>query len=211
MLDFFLNPSSPRGSGNRLKRQANPMFNVVYLVDSSRSIRRRDFRKGLRAVKLLTRKARRDSNVFAAITFSTDAEVSFNFTNQRDAEDKLMKLPYMRGKTNTQLALEKCRVQLLENPNSGRLARGQSKVLIVTDGQSNVRSELTLKKAQTLKQLKIEIFVVAVGYHIYGMEELVGLASTGDTHMFRVQDMRTFVDIVKLIPPVRYQRGAMKP
>ena len=112
ILFFFLN--SVRRSQNREKRQTSGIFNVVYLVDSSRSIRLKDFKKGLRAIKLLTRKARRESNVFAAITFSTDVEVSFNFTNQRDAERKIEKLPYMRDKTNTQLALEKCKTELLE-------------------------------------------------------------------------------------------------
>lgn len=187
------------------------MFNVVYLVDSSRSIRHKDFKKGLRAIKLLTRKARRELNMFAAITFSTNAVVSFNFTNQRDAERKIGKLPYMRGKTNTQLALEKCKTELLENPKSGLMKNAESKVLVVTDGQSNVKSELTLRKAEELKQLKTEIFVVAIGYHIFGISELVGLASAVDTHMFRVQDMKSFVDIVKLIPPIRYQRDLIRP
>ena len=209
ILFFFLN--SVRRSQNREKRQTSGIFNVVYLVDSSRSIRLKDFKKGLRAIKLLTRKARRESNVFAAITFSTDVEVSFNFTNQRDAERKIEKLPYMRDKTNTQLALEKCKTELLENPNSGLIKGAESKVLIVTDGQSNVKSELTLNKAQALKQSNTEIFVVAIGYHVYGMSELLDLASTVDSHLFRVQDMKSFVEIVKLIPPIRYQREVKRP
>ena len=71
-------------------------------------------------------------------------------------------------------------------------------VLLVTDGQSNSR-DLTVSKAKVLKGIGIDIFVVAVGSHIYGIDEMVNVASfPPENHMFRVQTLRDFKQVVKL-------------
>ena len=43
--------------------------------------------------------------------------------------------------------------------------------------------------------------MVAVGGYLDGLQELVGIASSTDAHMYRVADMQGFADLVKLIPP----------
>ena len=44
-------------------------------------------------------------------------------------------------------------------------------VLLVTDGQSNEFRHLTIPKADALKATGVEIFVVAVGRYIPGIDE----------------------------------------
>ena len=71
-------------------------------------------------------------------------------------------------------------------------------VLLVTDGQSNSRY-LTISKAKALKDNGIDIYVVAVGSHINGIDEMVKVASSPPkNHMFRVQTLGDFWQVVKL-------------
>ena len=71
-------------------------------------------------------------------------------------------------------------------------------VLLVTDGQSNSR-DLTISKAKALKDDGIDIYVVAVGSYINGIDEMVKVASSPpENHMFRVQTLNDFWQVVKL-------------
>ena len=72
-------------------------------------------------------------------------------------------------------------------------------VLLVTDGQSNSRDR-TIREAQALKGNGVDIYVVAVGSHIYGIDEMVRVASSPpEFHMFRVQKLTNFWEVVKLV------------
>ena len=71
-------------------------------------------------------------------------------------------------------------------------------VLLVTDGRSNSRNR-TIREAQALKGNGIDIYVVAVGSYIYGIDEIVKVASSPPEHyMFRVQTLGDFWQVVKL-------------
>ena len=71
-------------------------------------------------------------------------------------------------------------------------------VLLVTDGQSNSR-DLTISKAKALKDDGIDIYVVAVGSYINGIDEMVKVASSPpENHMFRVKTLNDFWQVVKL-------------
>ena len=81
-------------------------------------------------------------------------------------------------------------------------------VLLVIDGQSNSR-DLTISKAIALKGIGIEIYVVTVGSYINGIDEMVKVASSPtENHMFRVQTLGDFWQVVKLaikqVNPVEY-------
>jgi len=73
-------------------------------------------------------------------------------------------------------------------------------VFLVTDGQSNVQRSLTIPKAQALKSSGVQIFVVAVGTYIYGIDEMVKVASyPPQQFLFRVKTVSSFWEIVKLV------------
>lgn len=74
------------------------------------------------------------------------------------------------------------------------------RIFLLTDGQSNVKKRETLYKAFQLKMMGVEIFVMAVGNYIRGINELVSIASSSDTHLFRVESMADFDKVVKMIP-----------
>ena len=72
-------------------------------------------------------------------------------------------------------------------------------VLLVTDGQSNEFRHLTIPKADALKATGVEIFVVAVGRYIPGIDEMVKVASfPPDKHVFRVNSNSALWEAVKL-------------
>ena len=60
-------------------------YDVIFLVDSSWSIRRGPFYKGMRALRQLMSKGRPDTR-YAAIKFSDNAKVQFSFMDGKQAK-----------------------------------------------------------------------------------------------------------------------------
>ena len=82
------------------------------------------------------------------------------------------------------------------------------RVLLVTDGQSNIGRHLTETKADALKKDGVLIFVVAVGRSINGIDEMVKVAGgyslfgtrlDPKLFLFRVESYTAFMKVVKLI------------
>lgn len=84
--------------------------------------------------------------------------------------------------------------------SSGFDPNGFKNVLLVTDGLSNIGKDLTLFKAFNLKNDGVEIFVVAVGGFTFGIQEILGLASSSDRHLFRVRDFDGLIEVTSFIP-----------
>ena len=81
----------------------------------------------------------------------------------------------------------------------GRRFNATKNVFLVTDGHSNVNEHLTIPKADELKKSGVQIFVVAVGSYIEGVDELVNVASSPpEQFLFRVESLEGFLQIVQL-------------
>ncbi len=62
-------------------------------------------------------------------------------------------------------------------------------VFLVTDGISNIDSHLTVPNTNALKTSCVDIYVVAVGSYIYGIDEIVKVASyPPENFLFRIKD-----------------------
>ena len=73
-------------------------------------------------------------------------------------------------------------------------------VFLVTDGKSNIKKHLTIPRAQALKRSGVKIFVVAVGEHVSGIDEMVNVASyPPQKFLFRVKKLDGFLQIIKLM------------
>ncbi|XP_074632186.1 matrilin-3-like [Acropora palmata] len=175
-------------------------FDAIFIIDSSRSILPKDFKNTLHALQLLTGKADKQRR-YAAITFSHNATVRFNFSSKQDTISNLRKVPFEAGKTNTQDALDTCLNELILKHENGARPGLRKRVLIVTDGQSNVAKEKTLMRAAQIKRTGTQIFVIAVGRYMKGVSEIVGLASSTDAHLYRVANTKGFIKVIRLIPP----------
>lgn len=74
------------------------------------------------------------------------------------------------------------------------------KVLLVTDGQSNIDEEWTKHNAQALKDDGVEVYVVAVGTFNNGIDEIVKVASyPPEKYLYRVDKLAGFWTVIKLI------------
>ena len=101
-------------SRDRRQTKQNKTNNVVFVIDSSNSIRERDFRVGLEALKLLVKKAS-PSTRYALINFATEAEVISAFITPEEILEELGNVSRLAGLTNTQAALALCRNRLFAN------------------------------------------------------------------------------------------------
>ena len=198
---FFL---GQRGRQKRSTDYETPNYDVVLVFDASNSIRKRDFYKGVKAMHHLIDRAQGNTH-FAAVIFSDKATVAFNFTDLKTAKNDLRtKVRFIGDKTNTQEAFKICRIELFQNEHSNLRPRAKKRVLLLTDGSSNVNIHLTLYRAFQLKILGVEMFVIGVGNYIPSIQELVGIASSSDRHLYRVRDAMSLLEIVRLIPDWKY-------
>ena len=189
---------------SRLKRELEGHYDIIYVIDSSSSITRAEFRKGIEAIQMLIDRGVPETK-HAAMTVASEAKLIFSFTSAENAAQELTKLQKTGGKTNMQEALEKS-LNVFRNPWFGSRVGSFKRVLVVTDGQSNIKRNQTLRNAMELKLYGAEIFVVGVGDYLDGIDELAHMASSLDVHLYRAGDMQGFIEIVKLITPVSYRR-----
>ena len=85
----------------------------------------------------------------------------------------------------------------------GRFA-DRKNVLLITDGQSNVKKHLTVPNADSLKRLGVHIYVFAVGSYIPGIGEMVQVAGSSsnrnpDEYLFRIKGYHQLWEFTKLV------------
>ena len=86
----------------------------------------------------------------------------------------------------------------------GRVS-SEKKVFVITDGQSNIQKQLTIPKANNLKNMGVEISVVAVGSYISGIAEMVKVAGSSnpfklpEDFLFRVENYQGLWHVTELI------------
>ena len=87
----------------------------------------------------------------------------------------------------------------------GRRSSASKKVLLLTDGQSNVDETLTIPNAQKLKNIGVDIYVIAVGNSIplKGIQEMAKVATyPPGYHVFRATTNSDLVYVFKVISSI---------
>ena len=187
-----------RPSFRLVKRSIKRPEDVLLIIDSSKSVPEANFTRGMQALESLVTKFR-PSTKFAAILFSTKAKVMFKFVSPQKAAENLAGIRYHSGFTNTQAALRKAG-RLFSNKKSGAREYASKRIFILSDGQSNIKKQKTLYLAYLLKSMGVEVFVMAVGERIEGINELAMVATSTDKHLYRVGQMEEFIKVVNEIP-----------
>ena len=84
--------------------------------------------------------------------------------------------------------------------SKGRRDNSRKVVFLFTDGQWNEFPHLTIPKANALKAIGVDIYVVAVGRYISGIDEMVKVASSPpENYVFRVEKNSALWKVVKLV------------
>jgi Mg-chelatase subunit ChlD len=121
------------------------------------------------------------------VLFSDSAEVRFYLNTYQDRRDILeaLSLKDYGGRTNTQDALSTALNQIFTS-NNGDRSSAENIVIIATDGESNIQSSETLRKAQDLKDRGAKVYVFAIGDRV-NMDEVNGMAHEANSnYVYRV-------------------------
>lgn len=169
---------------------------VVFVLDSSTSVGEHNFGKVLDFSIEVLKLADIDSgNVRVAfITYSTSARIHFHFGDLQTKSEittAIKNIPYVRGETNTQLALHVMWSEVFQK--DGRV--GAEKIaFVITDGVSNINDKQTIPEADRAKSEGINIFVV--GIELEQVDELEGIASQPlEDHLHIADNFSQLVDI----------------
>ena len=109
------------------------------------------------------------------------------------------------GKNDTQYSHDSLSYKSHILPVLGGRDNARKVVLLVTDGQSNIKRHLTIPNADKLKNMGVAIYVVSVGSNMNGIGEMVKVAGSSyrimrpEDYLFRVRDYDAFLKITKLI------------
>lgn len=118
-----------------------------------------------------------DRSRAALVLYSDTSYVRFYLNTYQDKSDILQALSVeeIGGRTNTQAALQMVLDQVFISSNGDR-GNVENKVVLITDGGSNIQENETIQKATNLKNNGGRIYVVAVGDKV-NMNEVNSMAS----------------------------------
>ena len=166
---------------------------IIFIVDSSGSIRRRNFRRVQDFVSTFVNDLDISSNQtqVGVIVFSDIAEVVFNlstYTDKVQLQQGITTIPYIRGYTNTADGLCLLLEEGYTEENGARLSSDDvfRIAVVITDGQSNRNSSrcgnsTTFEVAEAVHNLSYPILVFVVGVtNEVNDEELLAIATKED-------------------------------
>ncbi len=154
-------------------------LDLVFLLDSSGSVRKHNFKRMLSFMKsFLSTASIDDGKVRVGVAiFNAKATIQFHlnkYTTKKALFRAIDKIKYRRGRTNTFAGLNLMRTRMFKQKRGDR--RGAKNVaLVMTDGLSNVNSKRTIPEAKLVRRAGIHIFAIGIG--LKKTAELNGIAS----------------------------------
>lgn len=158
-------------------------MDLAFVIDSSMSVGSRDFKKVLRFCKNVVKNLEFSSGKtrIAAMTYHDDTWVRFNFKDfntREDIVDAIEAFHYTSGATFTSEALRRLREDVFDSQNGDR-PDVANKVILITDGVSNILPQRTIPEARKAERAGIHIFAIGIGLN--DTEEVKRIASDSDS------------------------------
>ncbi|ELT92983.1 hypothetical protein CAPTEDRAFT_220507 [Capitella teleta] len=195
----------PNGyTGPLCERSCNGQADIVFVIDSSGSIREHRYDMVLDYVKTIvdSMEVAPDRTRVGVVTYGDNANVRFNLNTYPDKQDVMQAIDgitYSRGRTNTADALRVARTQMFTQANGDRFDV-QNYAVVLTDGESNVNPENTIPEAIQCRIDGIHVMAVTVIPQATSSLEIKGIASDPDSaNIFNVQN---FQDLPSIHMPV---------
>lgn len=156
----------PGFAGRHCETECNQEADLIFLLDSSGSVSKDEFRKMKEFIISLSEKFSigYSKTRIGAATYSSSAFLGFNlnaFNSASMLRNAMSSLPYIYGNTNTAAGLKLVRTRMLHY-KAGDRPQSQNFVIILTNGKSNIDSELTIAEANELKK-HAHVYAVAIG------------------------------------------------
>ncbi|XP_052793137.1 collagen alpha-1(XII) chain-like [Mya arenaria] len=125
----------------------------------------------------------------ALVPYATQVTSGFNLQRYHDNDtllNKIEHISYPNGETNTHLALNYVRTNILHGHNAGAERNVSKIVFVLTDGQSLEPALTKIAAAELKKNPLVTVVAVGIGSHVDD-RELLDIASDAN-HTFRVVD-----------------------
>jgi len=141
-----------------------------------------------------------DRTRVSVITFSDDAIINFNLDTYQTKQEVLNALSFQKacGRTNIQAALNLAYASVFTSGGGDRTGV-DNRLILVTDGRSNVEETETSTQADNVKGNDIGLYVVAVGEEP-DMGEVTSIASDPDSeYVLRIEtpdDVETVASVL---------------
>ncbi|XP_045165576.2 uncharacterized protein LOC123529337 [Mercenaria mercenaria] len=143
---------------------AGKIVDIVIVLDSSESVGEDNWRRMETFVESLIGSSKFPDVRFGLLTYRHNASIEFNlnkFFDKTSLLDAVDKLPYIRGSTNTGLALQVMR-QKMFTTQAGDRPTAPNFALVITDGQSDNPAD-TKKQADLVKNQGIHVLALGIG------------------------------------------------
>lgn len=174
-------------------QQCSQKSDVVFVVDSSGSISRRNFKRELQFVKEVasTFKMGPNQSQIAVISYSDDAQVDIRFgeySNVNDFNAAVDRVRHQRQRTRIDKALDLGNNKVF-TPSGGARPNVAKVMVILTDGKQTVTGDSkTLDVAvRPLREKNVTVFAVGVGKAI-DINELLLLVGDDVENLFRAEN-----------------------
>lgn len=167
-------------SGPRCERRCSGKVDIVFVIDSSGSIRSERFPKVLDFVNSIVNEfeVSGDATRFGAVVFSDSASVSFQlsaYKTKQDVMSAISQIKFIGGRTNTAGGLQLMKDNMFTSGNGDR-QDVPNIAMVITDGNSNINKENTIPFAIDARTKGVHVIVVSIG-DMLNMLELRGMAS----------------------------------
>jgi collagen type VI alpha len=143
-----------------------------------------------------------DRTRVAVVYWDDNAHVAFHFnthTNIQGLIQGIRDIPFSGGRTHTAAALQLLRTSVFTPGNGDRLTV-RNFVIVITDGESNINSNLTLLEATRVRETGAKVMVVPVGGNFANMGEINAIASLPLDRM--VHMVERFSELPNILPDI---------
>uniref|UniRef100_A0A0L8FLC0 VWFA domain-containing protein n=1 Tax=Octopus bimaculoides TaxID=37653 RepID=A0A0L8FLC0_OCTBM len=164
---------------------------IVFMVDSSTSVSRQNFKKVLGFIKHFLADADIENDVVhvGIATYSTNVFIQFNlnaYTTKEEIFNAIDNIPYRYGSTNIAHAFRTMRTRMF-TPENGDRPEARNIAFLITDGVSNIEHYQTIPQAELAHDANIHVYAIGIG--LYDTKELEGLSSKpSQENTFILQD-----------------------
>ncbi|XP_069108493.1 collagen alpha-4(VI) chain-like [Argopecten irradians] len=164
---------------------------IVFVLDSSTSLGRDNFRKILNFTKSFLRNADIDNGDVRVgiLTYSSEVRIQFHldtYSTKPSLMTAIDSVDFMPGSTNTAGGIRRMRIDMFTQQRGDR-AQVKNIAIVVTDGVSNINSRETVPEAEATRNDGIDIYALGIG--IVDTVELEQIASKPlEDYLYTVKD-----------------------
>ncbi|XP_028413560.1 ZP domain-containing protein-like [Dendronephthya gigantea] len=195
-----LDDSGSGSTSDEYITQCHEKLDLGFILDSSSSIGRTNYGKMKSFVKDLTSHfvISQSYTRVSVISYASSSSLNFPFSrvfaSRQDLHSAIDNIPYTGGGTNTASAMAQALSEMFHSMNGARLSDAKKVLIVLTDGQSSGSVDLP---AQQLKNIRVVIFSIGVGFGIDQSEQETMASAPVDDHVYMLNNFNEFSTLAR--------------